>query len=553
MTTRPDSPLRHVAFLRPLVLLVVVSVLAGLIVAAIALPVVAGLGVVAKTGASDWESLPDTIDASALLPVPSKILASDGTLLGEFYAQNRVPATINQIPTVTKQALLAIEDSRFYDHHGVDFKGSLRALVSDLHGDSLQGGSTLTQQYVKNLLLNNAADAAAAKAAKETTFQRKIREARYALALEKKLSKDEILEGYFNIAYFGEGAYGIGAAAAHYFGIPVQQLNLDQSALLVGLVQNPSAHDPVRHPTNARNRRDTVLARMATVKFITTDQATAAAAIPMHLHITKQTDGCQAGKAPYFCEWIVSSLQSNPTFGATKEDRTAKLLRGGLTIKTTLNWTDERAAEAALANNLPADHKNNPRGIAGAEVLIDPKTGAVLAMTANQPWGYDAKAGQNVNPYATGASSGFQGGSTFKLFTMITALEQGIPITQAVQLAEPLLLDRLPRLRQEEGRHGRRGQRRRQRGRPLRHDAGDRLLGQHLLHPARGAGRSAGHRRHRALDGRRPQCSSTRRRSPPTRAASPSAPARCPRWRWPAPTPPSPTTAPTASRTGWRR
>src|SRR4051794_32988831 len=309
------SPWRYVAFVRPLVTMVVVSVMAGVLVAAIAFPVVAGLGVVVKRGASDWASLPTSLKQSAL-PVPSRILASDGSLLGEFYFQNRVPVTIDQVPMVTKQALLAIEDSRFYTHHGVDFQGSLRALVSNLHGDSLQGGSTLTQQFVKNLLLNNAADAAAAKAAKETTFQRKIREARYALALEKKLSKDQILEGYFNIAYFGEGAYGIGAAAAHYFGIPVQQLNLEQSALLVGLVQNPSAHDPVRHPTNARNRRDTVLARMATVKFITVDAANAAAAVPMHLHITKQTDGCQAGKAPYFCEWIVSSLQSDPTFGA---------------------------------------------------------------------------------------------------------------------------------------------------------------------------------------------------------------------------------------------
>ena len=484
--------------------------------------------------------------------MPSKILAADGTLLGEFYAQNRVPATINQIPTVTKQALLAIEDSRFYDHHGVDFKGSLRALVSNLHGDSLQGGSTLTQQYVKNLLLNNAADAAAAKAAKETTFQRKIREARYALALEKKLSKDEILEGYFNIAYFGEGAYGIGAAAAHYFGIPVQQLNLDQSALLVGLVQNPSAHDPVRHPTNARNRRDTVLARMATVKFITVDAANAAAAVPMHLHITKQTDGCQAGKAPYFCEWIVSSLQSDPTFGATKEARTALLLRGGLTIKTTLNWTDERAAEAALANNLPADHKNNPRGIAGAEVLINPKTGAVLAMTANQPWGYDAKAGQNVNPYATGASSGFQGGSTFKLFTMITALEQGIPITKQFNSPSRYYSTIFP------------GYAKKKDGTGGVANAGDSEAGLFDMTQATAFSVNTYYIQLEEQVGV-PAVVATARsmgvdpnafdkaRSPPTKAASPSAPARCPRWRWPAPTPLSPTTAPTASRTEWRR
>jgi membrane peptidoglycan carboxypeptidase len=430
-TVRPasTSPLRHVAFLRPLVLMLVVAVLAGLVVAAIAIPVVAGLGVVAKTGATDWENLPDGLKPSAL-PTPSRILASDGSLLGEFYYQNRIPATLTQIPTVTQQALLAIEDSRFYYHHGIDFQGTIRALVSDVSGGSLQGGSTLTQQYVKNMLLYDAVDTAQAKAANETTLQRKIREARYALTLDKTLTKDQILDGYFNIAYFGESAYGIGAAAEHYFGIPVSQLTLDQSAMLVGMVQNPSAHDPVRHPANARNRRDTVLARMATVGFITPAQEATASAQPLRLHVTKQTDGCKADKAPYFCEWVVSSLESDATFGATKQDRIDALLKGGLTIRTTLNWKDEEAAEAALASHLPYQKSLNPRGIAGAEVVVDPKTGAVLAMTANQPFGPDAKIGQNLNPYATGASSGFQGGSTFKLFTMVTALEQGIPTSQ---------------------------------------------------------------------------------------------------------------------------
>ena len=428
MNAPTRSTLRHFrafAFLRPLVLMVAVSVIAGLVVAAIALPVVAGLGVVVKTGATDWESLPTSLQQPTL-PTPSRILASDNSLLGEFYFENRIPATFAQIPTVTKQSLLAIEDARFYQHNGVDIEGSLRALVSNLHGDSLQGGSTLTQQYVKNMLLYDAADTAQAKKANETTIERKIREARYALTLDKTMSKDDILTGYFNIAFFGERSYGIGAAAEHYFGVPVSQLTLDESALLVGLVQNPSAHDPQRHPTNARTRRDTVLQRMQTVGFITAAQEKTAQAQPLNLHITKQTDGCQAGKAPYFCDWVVSTLESDPTFGATKQQRTNALLRGGLTIHTTLDWTTERAAEVALANRLPADKARNPRGIAGAEVMIKPGTGAVLAMTANQPWGYDAKKGENVNPYATGASSGFQGGSTFKLFTMIAALQTGI-------------------------------------------------------------------------------------------------------------------------------
>jgi membrane peptidoglycan carboxypeptidase len=432
---RPDTvksataSLRHLGFLRPLVLMVAVSMIAGLVVAAIAMPVVAGLGLVVKTGATDWASLPTSLKQS-VLPTPSRILASDNSLLGEFYYENRIPVTFDQIPTVTKQALLAIEDARFYYHNGVDLQGSLRALVSNLHGDSLQGGSTLTQQYVKNMLLYDAADASQAKQANETTIQRKIREARYALTLDKTMSKDDILTGYFNIAYFGEGSYGIGAAAEHYFGVPVGQLTLDESALLVGLVQNPSAHDPQRHPANARNRRDTVLARMQTVGFITADQQKVAAAQPLRLHITKQTDGCQAGRAPYFCDWVVSTLESDPTFGATKQERTDKLLKGGLTIHTTLDWKAERAAESALANKLPPQKARNPRGIAGAEVMVKPGTGAVLAMTANQPWGYDAKKGQNVNPYATGASSGFQGGSTFKLFTMVAALQAGISTSQ---------------------------------------------------------------------------------------------------------------------------
>src|SRR3954449_8764245 len=244
-------------------LLTAVSAIAGILMAGMLLPIVGGIGLIARAGANDFENLPSVLKESPL-PQVSRILAADGSTIATFYAEDRVAAPLSQVPDVMQKALIAIEDVRFYEHHGVDFKGSLRALLHNSSSGSVQqGGSTITQQYVKNMLIESGAPDATAD-----TLARKAREARYALALEKTLTKQQILERYLNIAYFGDGAYGVGTASQHYFGVPVQRLNLQQSALLAGIVQSPGAYDPTVHPATAHARRDVVLSQMLRYHFI---------------------------------------------------------------------------------------------------------------------------------------------------------------------------------------------------------------------------------------------------------------------------------------------
>src|SRR4051794_10337438 len=401
------------------------------------LPIVGGLGLLARTGANQFESLPAELDIGAP-PQVSRILAADGSTIATFYFQNRIEVPLDKVPPVMQKAVIAVEDVRFYEHHGVDFKGALRALVHNgSAGTVRQGGSTLTQQYVKNVLIESAqenGDAKALAAAHANTFSRKMKEARYALALEKKYSKQQILEGYLNIAYFGDGAYGIGTAAHHYFGRPVQDLTLPQAAMLAGLVQSPEAYDPAQHPQAARERRDVVLAQMLKYNFIDSSKYSAAVAKPVRLHLRHQGNGCETSSAPYFCDYVQHVIERSPAFGETKADRIKLLLRGGLTIRTTLDPKVQRAADAAIHKYV---YPRDKSGVAGAEAVVQPNTGRVLALSVSRPYGQDAKRGQNTLNYAVdraygGGTTGFPAGSTFKLFVLAAALKQGIPLSTTI-------------------------------------------------------------------------------------------------------------------------
>jgi membrane peptidoglycan carboxypeptidase len=345
-----------------------------------------------------------------------------------------VTVPLRRVPEIMQKAIIAVEDVRFYEHHGVDVKGALRALLHNgSAGTVQQGGSTLTQQYVKNVLIENAqatGDKQAQAAAHATSLARKAKEARYALALERKYTKAQILEGYLNIAYFGDGAYGVGTAAQHYFGEPVGKLTLAQAALLAGLVQSPEVYDPVTNPTAAKARRDTVLAQMLKYHFITAAQHDRAVAQPIRLHVHHQGNGCEASSAPYFCDYVQHVIENSPAFGATKADRIKLLLRGGLTIQTTLEPKVQQAADTAVRRYVFPKDKS---GVAAAETVVQPGTGKILAISVNRPYGQDAKHGENTVNYATdqkyGGSTGFQMGSTFKLFVLAAALKQGIPLS----------------------------------------------------------------------------------------------------------------------------
>ena len=195
----------------------------------------------------------------------SHILMADGSVLATFYDENREYVPLSKISKQMQTAQVAIEDNRFFSHGAIDLKGTARALATNIAGLARQGGSTLTQQYVKQIRIEAAVAAGneeGVQAAQEPTITRKIQELRYAVAMEKKLSKKQILERYLNIAYFGDGAYGVESAAHHYFGTTAANLDLAQSAMLAGLVQNPVAYDPVNPPEAAMNRRNIVLARI---------------------------------------------------------------------------------------------------------------------------------------------------------------------------------------------------------------------------------------------------------------------------------------------------
>ncbi|MBK5305541.1 MAG: penicillin-binding protein [Frankiaceae bacterium] len=416
-------------------LALVVSVVMGLLLAALALPVVGAIGLTAKSSADDFLALPADLEAGP--PAQrSKILASDGTLLATMYSQNRVNVPLHIVPLAARQAIIAIEDSRFYAHHGVDYKGIIRAAVTNAGaGGVKQGASTLTQQYVKNALIESATDKAGQRAAKADSIERKLREARYAIALERKLTKDQILERYLNIAYFGHGVYGIGTAANYYFAKPVNRLNLAQSALLAGMVQNPNTYDPsskepsIRAVTKAR--RDVVLRRMQELGFISDAQRLAGEKLGIFTALRPVGSGCEdaAVQSPFFCDYVRHILEDTPagrSLGQTRNERQRALLGGGLTIRTTLDPKAQLAAQTAVDEKVPRHDKS---GAAVAINMVEPGTGNLKAMAVNRTYSDEKGASNTKVNLATGGQFGYQAGSTFKAFVIAEALRQGIPLS----------------------------------------------------------------------------------------------------------------------------
>jgi membrane peptidoglycan carboxypeptidase len=303
--------------------------LAGVVAALVVLPVVGGVGLATRNSAQAFSGLPSDL-SQVPLPEQNTLLDADGNILAVLYAQNRIEVPIDEIAPIMQQAIIAIEDQRFFSHAGIDFKGTLRASISTGAGGQVQGGSTITQQYVKQILLTAATTKEEQEAAVAVSLNRKLREARYAIGLENKLSKREILEGYLNIAYFGAGSYGVETASRRYFSKSASQLNLSEAATLAGLVQNPSRFDPTRFPERAQNRRDEVLNAMVNVGYISNEQAEQAKSIPMQVDLkpAELSNGCVNSYAPFFCDYVLTILRNDPVFGETPEARDRLLAVG---------------------------------------------------------------------------------------------------------------------------------------------------------------------------------------------------------------------------------
>ncbi|MEJ3750923.1 transglycosylase domain-containing protein [Actinomycetes bacterium KLBMP 9797] len=415
--------------------LLLAGVLAGLALAASVFPANAAVGLALKSASETFDDLPSDLKT----PPPAQrsyLYANDGkTLITTFYEVNRVDVTLDQIAPVMRQAIVAAEDARFYEHGGVDMRSVARAFVSNSRGGQVeQGASTLTMQYVRNVLKTDPdLTDAERQAATQDTPGRKLQEMRYAIALEKELSKDEILSRYLNIAYFGAGAYGIGAASERYFHTSPADLTLAQAAVLAGLVQSPDADSPIDGDKDrALVRRSYVLDQLASTGKITAAQAAAAKAEPLTLQPTDlPRNGCtDAAKNDwgFFCDYVRQWWLGQSAFGATTAERERALETGGYSIVTSL---DPGTQAAAVRQSLSVYGYGNKR--AAPMAVVQPGTGRVLAMAVNRhyslaknPDGQDNYP-NTVNQLIAGGGdiNGYQAGSSFKMFTMLAALESG--------------------------------------------------------------------------------------------------------------------------------
>ncbi|MHB0975704.1 MAG: PBP1A family penicillin-binding protein [Candidatus Aquicultorales bacterium] len=348
-------------------------------------------------------SLPDISDVNELAKRQTTVVyAADGSNLTEIYKENRTIIPLAKISVHLRKAVVGIEDERFYGHGGLDYLGILRALVRDVtSGEMAEGGSTITQQYVKNAYFSP-----------KRTLTRKIKEAVLASRLERTLSKDEILERYLNTIYLGDGAYGVETASRTYFDKPASDLNLEESALLAGLIQAPESYNPRREPKVAIDRRNTVLTKLSSLGTITKKQAAEARSRPLNLAPPKT----RVDRAPYFVEWVKKTLADR--FGD------AALYSQGLRIYTTLDPAAQEEAERTVRRHLGAD--KDPEA---AVVAVDPESGAVKAMVGGKDFGR--------SKFNTATQGMRQPGSAFKPFVLATALSKGTPPSMVFDGSSP--------------------------------------------------------------------------------------------------------------------
>ncbi|WP_336646443.1 transglycosylase domain-containing protein [Microbacterium sp. USHLN186] len=457
--------------------LVGLSAVAGVLVTAAVTPAIAVAGVTGSQAVSLFDNLPNSLTPGAPME-PTTIYGTgeDGKpfQLAKFFDQNRVPVTFDQVSPLMYDAILSSEDKNFYSHGGVNLGATVKAVIDNLRGTSSRGASTISQQFVKNVLIQECEKEAsvtdedyqeqlrkcwveATEAKGSQGIERKLQEMRYALQIEKDYSKNDILLGYLNIANFGGQTYGIEAAANYYFGTTAKNVTLVQAATLAGIVQNPNTYridreggswtdkDGVAHNSkedgyaDTKDRRDYVLNRMFTNGQITKAQLEESLAAPVSPSIHRSDQDCAAsGGNAYFCQYVKSVIEADEAFGATPEKRLEKLRRGGMEIYTSLDMRVQGPAVQAMHERVPPTLEGILVG--GAGVSIEASTGRVLAITQNTQFNESADAkianGQSAQVFAAdadhGGGTGFETGSTYKLFTLLDWLEKGHSVNEVL-------------------------------------------------------------------------------------------------------------------------
>jgi membrane peptidoglycan carboxypeptidase len=409
-----------------------VSVLAGAVMAGIALPAAGVLGLAAKGSVEGFDEIPANLKRPPLSQ-RTTILDAKGGQIATVYSRDRTVVDLKDISPYMQKAIVAIEDARFYQHGAIDLKGVLRALNRNAQsGGVAEGASTLTQQYVKNVFVEEAGDDPTKVAqATQQTLGRKIRELKYAIQVEEELGKKKILENYLNITFFGQQAYGVEAAAQRYFSKSAKDLTVQEAALLAGIVQSPSRYDPVNDEAEATKRRNVVLQRMADLGDISQAEADKAKESPLGLKVSKPKNGCITAVkgGGFFCDYVREVFLKDPVFGKTKEDRAKIWNQGGLTVRTTMDPQAQKSMQRSIK-----EHVYQKDEVATAATIVEPGTGKILAMGQSRPYGIDVKKNettinlsvdQNMN-----GGAGYQPGSTFKPIVAAAALEDGMSPTQ---------------------------------------------------------------------------------------------------------------------------
>ncbi|GGA69992.1 carboxypeptidase [Pseudoclavibacter endophyticus] len=427
------------------------SGIAGVLVAAMVTPLIAVVGIAANSTITLFESLPDYLEITPLQQKTELYAMSNGepVQFAEFYAQNREEVPLDSMSEDLQDAAIATEDPRYYEHGGVDVISAARAALEVLMNTGDAGASTITMQYVRNMriataesIMDPAARDAAYNEAIEVSIGRKLQEMRLAIGVDKQFSKDEILQGYLNIALFGGTVYGVESAANYYFSKSAADVTLPEAASLIAMVQEPNAYrlDVPENIEPNKERRDYILSRMLDEGKITQAEHDEAVASPVEPNITQPTHGCQyaGGNAKYFCDYVRNVILNDTTFGATYEERLFNFQTKGYQIYTSLDLDLQQTAEATMESAVPAHVEGMSIG-SGAS-MVENGTGRILAMVQNTEFDETPEAAErpghtsvNFNTdYNYGGSTGFQTGSAYKIFTLAEWVASGRSIGATV-------------------------------------------------------------------------------------------------------------------------